>query len=201
MPLPDLDALRSGDTAAWDEAFRWLWPAAFSVAQLKLQPYLPAEIEDVAVEALETLVEKVREVKAVEELKSLVASIAHHRAISRLREQFAAKRGAGKTESLQALQGEPDCSWEPADGIAPWANLEVKELGAVLHAVQAGLQPVQQAIVADFFLAGLSYEQIAAKHQVALGTVGVYLKRGLEAMRRIGGRHPQLLKELEAFLR
>ena len=31
--------------------------------------------------------------------------------------------------------------------------------------------------------------------------VGVYLKRGLEAVRKAGARHPELLKESEAFLR
>lgn len=69
-------AKRSGDASAWDEAFHWLWPAAFAVAQLKLQPFLPADVEDVAIEALEELVEKVKEVQVVEELRPLVASIA-----------------------------------------------------------------------------------------------------------------------------
>ena len=40
-----------------------------------------------------------------------------------------------------------------------------------------------------------------AEHGIAVGTVGVYLKRGLEAMRRTAQKHPKLLKELEAFLR
>jgi len=28
-----------------DEAFHWLWPSAFAVAQLKLQPFLPGDVE------------------------------------------------------------------------------------------------------------------------------------------------------------
>ena len=79
MSTVDLNALRQGDADAWDEAFRWLWPTAFAVAQLKLQPFLPDEIEDVAIEALEELVEKVRQIGAVEELKPLTASIAHNK--------------------------------------------------------------------------------------------------------------------------
>jgi len=102
MTTPDLKALRLGDADAWDQAFRWLWPAAFAVAQLKLQPFLPGDVEDVAIESLEELVEKVTEINQVEELKPLAASIAHHRAISRLREHFAQKRGGGQTESLEA---------------------------------------------------------------------------------------------------
>jgi DNA-directed RNA polymerase specialized sigma24 family protein len=40
-------------------------------------------------------------------------------------------------------------------------------------------------ILSDFFLRGLRYEEIANKRGVAVGSVGVYLKRGLKAMRRI----------------
>jgi hypothetical protein len=49
--LPDLCALKTGDASAWDEAFNWLWPTVFAVAKLKLQPYFPNEIEDVAIES------------------------------------------------------------------------------------------------------------------------------------------------------
>lgn len=106
MNPPNLQALRHGEADAWDEAFRWLWPTVFAVAQLKLQPYFPNEIEDVAIESLEELVEKVHAVKSPEELKPLAASIAHHRAVSLLRERFAKKRGEGKTESLDAPTNE-----------------------------------------------------------------------------------------------
>ena len=201
VTVPDLQALKRGDAAAWDEAFHWLWPTAFAVAQLKLQPFLPADIEDVAIEALEELVEKVREIKTVEELKPLVASIAHNRAVSRLRERFAAKRGAGKTESLEALQNNEEKPFDLASGDSPLAELGQTELARLLAELQAEIKPEQRAIIADFFSHGLSYEQISKKHGVAIGSVGVYLKRGLETMRRTSAKHPGLLKELEAFLR
>ena len=47
MQLPDLNALKHGEADAWDEAFHWLWPAAFGAAKIKLQPFLPADVEDV----------------------------------------------------------------------------------------------------------------------------------------------------------
>jgi len=201
MSVPELSALKSGEADAWDEAFRWLWPTAFAVAQLKLQPYLPEDIEDVAVEALEELVEKVAQIKEVEELKPLTASIAHNLAVSRLRERFAAKRGAGVTESLEARREAEENDTGPASGDSPLADLEQTELAGLLGELQTQLKPEQRRILNDFFMRGLSYEQIAAKHNVALGSVGVYLKRGLEAMRRQGAQHPKLLKELEAHLR
>ena len=201
MTSPDLNALRKGDADAWDEAFDWLWPTAFAVARAKLQEYLPAEVEDVAIETLEALVEKTAGVAKVEELKSLAASIAHNLAVSRLRERFAAKRGAGKTESLEAKEEADGGDCEPAVVETPLAELDQPELAELLRQLQRDLPAQQRAVVADFFLNGLSYEQIATKHGLAIGSVGVYLKRGLEAIRRQGAKHPKLLKELEAFLR
>ena len=52
MNAPNLQALQRGEAEAWDEAFRWLWPTAFAVAKLKLQPFLPQDIEDVTIEAV-----------------------------------------------------------------------------------------------------------------------------------------------------
>ena len=186
--MPDLQALQRGDAAAWDMAFPWLWPAAFGAAQVTLQPFLPAEVEDVAIESLEALVEKVRELKAVGELKPLVASIAHHRAVSLLRKRFAKKRGEGRTDSPEAGQGAAvmDCPDPAAD--SPLAALEQKELAERLRRTIAELRPPIDAIMRDRFINELSYEEIASKRGIPISSVGVYLKRGLETLRRIWGR-------------
>jgi RNA polymerase sigma factor (sigma-70 family) len=188
MNPPDLRALQQGDEAAWDVAFGWLWPTVFAVAQLKLQPFLPDEVEDIAIEALEQLVEKVHSVKSVEELKPLAASIAHHRAVSLLRERFAQKRGAGKTESLDVPVDDGEAKHEPSLEDSPLDSLAEKELAARLQKSLAELKPPQGEILSDFFLHGLRYEEIAKKRGVAVGSVGVYLKRGLEAIRKIWSR-------------
>jgi RNA polymerase sigma-70 factor (ECF subfamily) len=191
MQMPDLQALQRGDAAAWDMAFPWLWPAAFGAAQVTLQPYFPAEVEDVAIESLEALVEKVRELRSVEELKPLVASIAHRRAVSLLRERFAKKRGDGKTGTPEAVQGAAmiDCPDPTAD--SPLAVLEQKELAERLRRTIRELRPPTDAIMMDRFINELSYEEIARKHGIPVGSVGVYLKRGLEALRRIWSRREE----------
>ena len=201
MNTPNLASLQRGDAGAWDEAFDWLWPAAFAVARLKLQPFFPEDVEDMAIETLEELVDAVRQVKKVEELKSLAASIAHNRAVSRLRERFAAKRGHARTESLEALQAAEQNDVGPVTADSPLSELEQTELASLLGEIQMELKPEHREILSDFFLHGLTYEQIASKRGVAIGSVGVYLKRGLEAIRKQGLRHPRLLKELEEFLR
>ena len=198
---PDLLVLQSGDADAWDVAFRWLWPAAFAVAQLTLQPYFPNEVEDVAIESLEELVEKIREIKSVEELKPLVASIAHHRAVSLLRERFAKKRGEGKTESLDAPTGEDGNHSEPVSEESSLAKLDQVELACLLRDLQRNLKPEWRAVVGDYFVSALNQREIASKRGLPIGTVGVYLKRAQEVIRKEVERQPKLLKELEAFLR
>ena len=47
-------------------------------------------------------------------------------------------------------------------------------------------------MLSDFFLHGLRYEEIARKHGLAVGSVGVYLKRGLEAHPPDMGAHGRI---------
>src|ERR1039457_996401 len=174
MNPPSLQALRQGDADAWATAFRWLWPTGFAVAQLKLQPFLPGEVEDVAIESLEQLVEKVREVKSAEELKPLAAGIAHNRAVSLLRERVAQKRGAGKTESLDAPVDDGQTKYEPVAADSPLDSLAEKELAARLHKSLVELKPPLGEILSGFFLHCLRYEEIAKRRGMAVGSVGVY---------------------------
>ena len=138
-----------------------------------------------AIESIEQLVDKVPGVKSVEELKALAASIAHNRAVSLLRERFAKKRGEGKTDSLDAQLEGGISQNEPTTSHSPLDDLEQVEWALRLGKSLAELKPPMGEILSDFFLHGLRYEEIANKRSVAVGSVGVYLKRGLEAMRRI----------------
>ena len=201
MSTPDLRLLQQGDPDAWDAVFKWLWPVVLAVAQGTLQAYLPADVEDAAIEALEDLVELVPQVRSAEELKPLAASVAHRRSVSRLREHFAKKRGAGQTESLEANREESgDCA-EPTIDRSPLDALGQVELAGLIEGLKGNLKPEHSTVISDFFFGGLSYQEIADRRGLAIGSVGVYLMRGLEAIRKAAERQPKLLKELETFLR
>ena len=79
-----------------------------------------------------------------------------------------------------------DCPDPAAD--SPLAALEQKELAERLRRSIAELKPPVDAIMRDRFLNELSYEEIARKHGIPVSSVGVYLKRGLETLRRIWGQ-------------
>ncbi len=59
------------------------------------------------------------------------------------------------------------------------------ELARRLNALLKELKPPMGDILSDFFVEGLRYEEIAKKRAIPIGGVGVYLKRGLEKMRRL----------------
>jgi RNA polymerase sigma factor (sigma-70 family) len=141
-------------------------------------------VEDVAIESLEELVDKVRGVSSAEELKPLLASIAHNRAVSRLRRHFAAKRGSGQTERLDSRREDPGDLPEAIAPDSPVAALEQKELAARLERLMGRLKPPQGEMLADYYLRQCAYEEIAKKYGIAIGSVGVFLRRGLDALRR-----------------
>lgn len=193
VKVPDLAALRDGDQDAWADAFRWLFPTALDVVQKKLAWARPQDVEDVAIEAMEMLVDKVKDVKNVLELKPLLATISYRRAISRLRWHYG-PGGGPQTQSRDT--DEPE-----AGAPSPAEELEQKELGDLLQRLQIELKPQLREIMNDHFFAGLSYIEIAEKHGVAVGTVGVYLKRGLVRLRKFLEKKPALLKETKDALR
>ena len=79
-----------------------------------------------------------------------------------------------------------DCPDPTAD--SPLAALEQKELAERLRRTIAELRPPIDAIMMDRFINELSYEEIARKRAIPISSVGVYLKRGLETLRRIWGQ-------------
>jgi len=148
---------------------------AFAVAELKLKPFLPGEVEDVAIETLEELVDKVREVDRVEELKpwpQASRTISPSAGCANGSPKNAA-RADGKPGSLQSGGDDPI---EQSAGMSPLAALEQMELADLLAEIQSELKADLRAVLGDFFVHGLSYEVIARKHGLAIGSVGVYLK-------------------------
>jgi RNA polymerase sigma factor (sigma-70 family) len=200
MNVPDLAALRAGDKDAWEDAFRWLWPTALAVAKEKLAWARPQDVEDVAIDAMEMLVEKANDVKSVLELKPLLATISYRRAISRLRWHYG-PGGGSQTQSSDAVESDATRPSEEPSGSSPAEEMEQKELGDLLRRLQVDLKPQLREIMNDFFITGLSYIEIAQKHSIAVGSVGVCLKRGLERLRQLLEKKPALLKETRDALR
>jgi DNA-directed RNA polymerase specialized sigma24 family protein len=198
---PDLAALKAGDEDAWEGAFASLWPVVFAAARARLAATYPGEVEEVAIESLQALAQEVRKAKSAADLPWLARTIADRQAISRWRELTARKRGEGKVQSLDAPLNGGEPVPELASPAPDLSALDLDELTRLLAALAEGLKPDHKAALGDFFLDGLSYEEISRKRGWATGSVGVYIQRGLAAMRQQRVNRPHLLKEAAAFLR
>jgi DNA-directed RNA polymerase specialized sigma24 family protein len=174
---------------------------ALAAAHSRLGATFPEEIEDVAIEALEGIAAKAFQVKTVEEFPKLARSIAGNQAVSRWRSLTAQKRGAGRVEFPDAPGMDGNHHLEPQSATPRLDTMDLKELRELLAALQTDLKPEFKAALDDFFMDGLSYEEISRKRGWPIGTIGVYIQRGLAAMRQQREKNPSLLKEAATFLR
>lgn len=195
-----LEQLAGGDPETWNEAFRRLYPVAFEAARTRLGDSLTAECEDVAMETLSEILEKGVQAKSEQELKPLTAAIARNKATDRLRRHLAEKRGGNKVQSLEELAeanaGElPDMAhFEFLDQLA------IQELRDLLVELSAEVKKEYRVVLRDHFLDQLSYNEIAAKRKISVGSVGVYVQRGLANLRSVIARRPKLQAEFLAML-
>jgi len=197
-----LTALQRGEDAAWDEAFRRLYPSAFAAARHPLASLTPAEAEDIAIEALTLLLPKVKTVAAFDELRLLVITIASRKAISERRRQLADKRGGGDLTSLDAMQDDETIRFEPAEQlISHLGDTDLRDLSRLLDQALSGLEPRHADLLRDFLVHHLAYKELAEKYRMPIGSIGVSLARSLDKIRSHLQTMPKLSKELAAYLR
>lgn len=191
-----VEQLAAGDPDSWNEAFLLLWPVAFEVARTRLGGTFPGECEDVAMETLSELLEKCAQISSERELKPLTAAIARNKATDVLRRHLADKRGGNKVQSLDALAEATggELPYQPHDEFLD--RLEVMELQRLLTDLFNGVKKEYRVVLRDHFLEQLSYKEIAENRQIAVGSVGVYVQRGLAELKSIIARRPKLEAEL-----
>jgi RNA polymerase sigma factor (sigma-70 family) len=192
MQPPDLTKLKKGDPSEWSVAFDWLWPSAKSKALYTgMNRCCTDDAEDVASAALSVLSRKVKDglIRQVDELKALLLRIVHDKAIDHCRELLAQKRGGGVTTSLEAMQEGEKGAHEPASNDTPLAKLEISDLGALIRKAGNQLKNKEWSMLEDFFFSELTYKEISEKHGLAVGSVGVYIKRATEKLRPLLKEH------------
>jgi len=74
---------------------------------------------------------------------------------------------------------------ELVDSECPTDLLHAIERGSALHRTLAQLSPIHRQLLSLAFFEGLTHPEIAAKTNLALGTVKSHLRRALQAIRRV----------------
>lgn len=198
---PTLDALRNGDSDAWDQAHRWLYPVAMSAAASKLHGSLASDAEDIAAEALADLHESVDTVTSVEDLPKIVAVIAYRRVTDHIRRHTSQKRGSGKVESLDEPPDDRGGNVrETPDRTDPLAAISARELVELLGKVMANIPSKVRAMLEDTFLHGKKSAELAAAYGFSEASIHKTLSRGLNQMGLELKQRPKLAGELREAL-
>ena len=177
----EIEQLKTGDRTAWNRAFEILKAISFSVCCASAPDLSHHDHEDVAIEAITEVVEYIEKVHSFEDCKRLVVTISKNRLHDHFRQRSTQKHGAGKVESLEAKEGfdAVDPRQQQAD-----ATLILGERGAVVKAALKQVPEQYRKVVEEFYFNGLTQQEIADKHGLKIGSIGVYLNRGLEALHK-----------------
>ena len=182
-----LDQLRSGDEQAWEEAFKCLYGKAFNYLKATIVLLKHEDLEEAAQDVVIEIVEKyVAKAESFEELKRLVIAIAKHKVVDLIRKQNAVKRGKKITIRIDDLNLEGDDEKEEkafkSTGPTPEESTDHAER-AYLIKIALEQIPVKYAnILQDYYFHGLTHKEIAKKRGLKIGTIGVYITRGMEAL-------------------
>lgn len=190
-----IERLQTGDPEVWEDTFRCLYPVAFESARPRLGQSLFHECEDVATETLTALFETISTVSSENELKPLTAAIARNKAADRVRRNCAFKRGAGEVESLENLSENDELPIADHAHENLFDSLAVNEMRELIVELAANVKKEYRIVVRDFYVEQRTYAEISQKRGISVGSVGVYVQRGLTAMRTTLSKNPQLRAE------
>lgn len=170
-PPPPLASLQADEPGAWRRAFGLLWGSVLRAARRHLSDR--GEAEDAAAQALHDTRRAAGTARTWEEVGALAVVIARRRAISRSRVLGAGKR---QPAALIPLDGsESGDAGEPPQYAALRA-LDVRE-------ILASLPPDHRELLQDYFLEGLTSDEVARKRGVPAATVRSQVMRLLARLR------------------
>jgi RNA polymerase sigma-70 factor (ECF subfamily) len=160
-----------GDAAAFQEFYNLTSAKLFGII-LRILPERP-EAEDVLQEVYVTVWRKAATFDPARASPiTWVATIARNRAIDRLR-----ARPAGRHAPLEEALALAD------DGPAPDAGLALSQDAQRLNTALAALEPRHAAAIRACYFEGVTYEELALREAVPVGTLKSWVRRGLIRMR------------------
>ena len=186
----DIAQLKTGDRPAWERAFEILYTIGLSVCCASAPDLNHHDREDVAVESVTQVVDYVEQAGSFEECKRLVVTIVKNRLLDRFRQRSTQKHGAGRVESLEQQEGfdAPDPGQQTPD-----VHVSNGELASMLATGLRQIPEQYRKVVEDFYLKRLTQQEIAERQGFKLGSIGVYLDRGLKALAKVVPKDALLL--------
>jgi RNA polymerase sigma factor (sigma-70 family) len=178
--------LIAGDGDEWGRAYLWLWPTAHAIAHKKLSLKYPANVEDVAIESITKLIQRVPVLEPpptkVVELKALLSRITDNKA-----HDFIRQRSAQKRPIEEPFGEDEETGWtiEPPD---EWGDLAKKLSGrsivTLIGELAEQLKPIELEVYKCRYELNLKLREISQKLGIPIGSVGVHMSKIHEKLRK-----------------
>lgn len=196
----DIAKLRT-NPKEWEREDVWqkLWGSATMAAKRKLQNVSPANVDDIAIQSIRRVIARLPNIPNIRkfgELRAFTTSVAYQLAITHLRQILGPERGGGRIGPFDGNGDDlpDDKQLSPAD------YLVIEERARLVKRTLKELKPLNRSILCDFFLEGMKQKEIAAKYDMPIGSVGVYIQRGLKEARGLLENDAKLLEDLRSTI-
>lgn len=196
-PEIDFEKLQAGDEGEWERAYPALYQAGLKVACGYRAQMGEADEDDFIIQAVERACAEVTKKTSFKHLCDFVATATKNAIRDELKRRDAVRHGGGKVDSLDALRGGvvAEGSQDSSSGdeqhsrevaiemrIVPDEATHILMLAELHECALGKIERRYSDVLRDRWIEGLDYEEIAKKRGLSIGSVGVYIRRGLDAM-------------------
>jgi len=180
---PITDALRRGDEQAWNVFFSQYESSIRSIAAWPKWHFDFHTQEDVIQTIRLAIIQSIDRLQSEPSLRAFVHKICVNRCIDLLRKQI-----REQNRLTPFGHWSEDGEWEDIDVAAgaefdPVSVLQRCERAKILRAALARMDETCQTLIREFYIEGLSYKEMAQRHDIAVNTVGSRLSRCLDKLR------------------
>lgn len=196
-PAIDIEKLKASDEDEWGKAWKPLYRAGRNVARGYKDSLGSDERDDFIIQAVTKAHQRIQKFKSFDHLCKFVATTTKNGIRDELKRRKTAKRGGGQVQSLEALRrkfgadtdapgpGDDRTRCDIADQrrMVPDEAAHLLILADMLENAFKRIDVRYGNVVWDFYIERFTQKEIAKKRGLRLGSVGVYLKRGLDEMR------------------
>ena len=183
--LPSVNQLHAGDDRAWDDFLRSFDGMIRAIVAWPKWHFDFHTQEDVIQTIKLGIIQSLDRLQSEGALQGFVRKICVNRCIDMLR-----KKLREQNRLVPLGDWNEDGEWEEADVATgaefdPVAILQRSERAALLLTALARLDVPCQSLIREFYMNGLSYRELAQRHNISINTVGSRLSRCLDKLRDV----------------
>ena len=188
----DVEALKKGDEATWDQFFQDVDPLIRSVVSWNKWHFDPHTREDVAQTIRTQLAKAIDQFKADSRLDYYVKKICVRRCIDQVRKQARERERFVSTTVDDENAGMREMEIEAGEDYNPIARVMRVEKIKALRRSMLEIDETCLWILEQFYMKGLSYKDIAERAGITVNAVGLRLSKCVAKMASIAREDPVL---------